>query len=1064
MDRAHFLQQVERLRDQGKSIRTIAAALDVNRGRVERAVKMLALRRSDRLGEHGERKPPGIFVGRQHEMDALQTALDDALSGQGRLVMLGGEPGIGKTRTAQELATIATQCGGRVLWGRCYAEHGAPPYWPWTQLIRSYIRDCGLAQLRADLGRGAAVIAEIVPDVQERLPDLEPLPSLEDPEQARFRLFDAITTFLLNASHRRPVVLILDNLHWADRPSLRLLEFVAREIAAARLLVVGTYRDEELSRPHPLFQTLGELTREPIFRRLLLGGLSREDTGRFIELTTGIIPPQTILEAVSRQTEGNPLFMTEVVRLLMQEGVLTEEGLRTFHAFPGAIRSKVPQGTVPGLSLRIPDGIREVIGNRLNRLSAQCNRTLTIAAVVGREFKLEELLCLTDDLTPERVLETLEEAEQERIIEGLPGAVGHYQFAHALIRETLYDELTAARQMQLHGQVARALEAHFGADLEPHVARLVHHFVAAGQAAEADKAIDYATRAGMRAIAMLAYEEAMRYYELALQVLESRAPGDAGRRCKLLVALGEAHTKAGEFARAMETLHQAVERARQLGAPKKLAHAALGFEEASWRPGMPGGTAAHLLEMALEALGEWDSVLRARVLASLARALIFSGREERGTVVGRAAIEMARRIGDTSALLAALKAVLFTAVGPELVHERFAYATEMLRLAQQSKETEKAIQAHIWRIFCLLEAGDILAVDAELETMTPLADELGQPFYHYVALTARVMRALLEGQWQEAEKTAYQSLTIGRRLQGQDPSGTFGMQMFMIRREQGRLRELEPVLRSFMQRHSLASAWRPGLALLYSELGLEQEARDVFEHLAADDFTGIPRDALWASCMAYLAEVCAFLRDAPRAVILYQLLLPYAKRSIVAGGHIACLASGSRYLAQLATTMSRWEEAATHFQDALEMNTRMGARPWLAHTQHEYARMLLTLSHSAIPLAQAHAYREKAMSLLHEALALSREFGMRTLEERVIALQAQLKSHPKRTTKYSHNLTERELAVLQLIATGKTNREIGEQLCISLRTVATHITHIFIKIGTAHRAEAAAHAIRHGLA
>jgi DNA-binding CsgD family transcriptional regulator len=301
-------------------------------------------------------------------------------------------------------------------------------------------------------------------------------------------------------------------------------------------------------------------------------------------------------------------------------------------------------------------------------------------------------------------------------------------------------------------------------------------------------------------------------------------------------------------------------------------------------------------------------------------------------------------------------------------------------------------------------------------------------------------------------------------LQGQDPSGTFGIQMFTIRREQGRLREVAPVLRSFGQRHTLASSWRPGLALLYSELGLEHEARDVFEHLAADDFTSIPRDTLWASCIAYLAEVCAFLRDVPRAATLYQLLLPYAQRSIMAGGHTACLASASRYLGLLAATMSRWEAAEAHCQDALEMHIRMGAKPWLAHTQYEYARMLLTRRSSGVTLSQAHIYREKAMSLLHEALPLSRDLGMRALEEQVIALQEQLKSPLKKATKYPHHLTEREVAVLQLIATGKTNREIGGQLCISLRTVATHVTHIFNKIGTANRAEAVAYAIRHGLA
>ena len=283
---------------------------------------------------------------------------------------------------------------------------------------------------------------------------------------------------------------------------------------------------------------------------------------------------------------------------------------------------------------------------------------------------------------------------------------------------------------------------------------------------------------------------------------------------------------------------------------------------------------------------------------------IFAGREERGIVVGRAAIAMARRMGDTSALLVALKAVLHTAVGPALLHERLTYATEMLRIAQQTQETEKAIQGHFWRILCLLEVGDIPTVDAEVEALTQLAEELKQPFYQYLALTLRIMRLLLEGKWQEAEQMAEQSLTVGRRLQGQDPAGTFGVQMFTIRREQGRLREIEPVLRSFVQRHSLASAWRPGLALLYSELGLEHEARDIFEHLAADDFAGIPRDALWASCIAYLAEVCAFLRDAPRAATLYQLLLPYAQRSILVGGYTACLASASRYLGLLAATMS----------------------------------------------------------------------------------------------------------------------------------------------------------------
>ena len=316
----------------------------------------------------------GVFVGRQREMGDLKACLEDALSGRGRLVTLVGEPGIGKTRTAQELATYAGLRSAQVLWGRCYEEQGMPPYWPWVQAIRSYVRERDPDQLRSEMGAGAADIAEVVSDVKERLPDLRPPPQLESPEQARFRLFDSITAFLKSASQKQPLVLVLDDLHWADQPSLLLLQFVARELGNSRLLLVGTYRDVELSRQHPLAETLGELTRERLFQRVLLRGLSQQDVGRFIEVAAGVDPPLGLTEAVHTQTEGNPLFVTEVVRLLVQEGELTQES-----------------GSRDSWTVRIPEGVREVIGRRLNRLSQRCNETLTIASVVGREFELRQL-------------------------------------------------------------------------------------------------------------------------------------------------------------------------------------------------------------------------------------------------------------------------------------------------------------------------------------------------------------------------------------------------------------------------------------------------------------------------------------------------------------------------------------------------------------------------------------------------------------------------------------------------------------------------------------------------
>ncbi len=404
----------------------------------------------------------------------MKACLEDALSGRGRLVTLVGEPGIGKTRTAQELATYAGLRSAQVLWGRCYEEQGMPPYWPWVQAIRSYVRDVDPNQLRSEMGAGAADIAEVVSDVKDRLPDLSPPPQLDSPEQARFRLFDSITAFLKSASQKQPLVLVLDDLHWADQPSLLLLQFIARELGNSRLLLVGTYRDVELNRQHPLAESLGELTRERLFQRVLLRGLSQEDVGRFIEVAAGVDPPAGLAEAVYTQTEGNPLFVTEVVRLLVQEGELAQEA-----------------GTRDSWTVRIPEGVREVIGRRLNRLSQRCNETLSIASVIGREFELRQLTPLVEDISEDRLLEVLEEALAARVIEEMTQTVGRYQFTHALIQETLTEELTLTRRVRLHARIAETLEDLYGEQTEAHAAELAHHFALAEMAAGTEKLAKY---------------------------------------------------------------------------------------------------------------------------------------------------------------------------------------------------------------------------------------------------------------------------------------------------------------------------------------------------------------------------------------------------------------------------------------------------------------------------------------------------------------------------------------------------------------------------------------------
>ncbi|PYT02497.1 MAG: hypothetical protein DMF60_21220 [Acidobacteria bacterium] len=499
----------------------------------------------------------GVFIGREQETKELRVALNDTISGTGHLFMLVGEPGSGKTRMTEQLATYARLCNTQVLAGSCYEGEGAPAFWPWLQIVRSFAHERESATLLSVMGPGAADIAQVVPEIKERFPDLTTPPSLE-PEQARFRLFDSVTTFLKNASRRQPLVIILDDLHWADKPSLLLLQFLARELKEARILVIGTYRDIDLGRQHPLSRTLGELSRQGLSARIVLRGLTEPDVARFIEMTTGIKPAEHLVRTVYQQTEGNPFFLTEIVRLLVVEGQLEHPHSRT------------------STSTRIPEGVREVIGRRLDQLSDKCNRLLTIASVIGREFSLDALEPLSDT-SGDQVLELLDEALAARVIIEVPGVIGHYRFVHALIRETLYDEISIARRVRLHRRIGEVLEKLYSNNLEPHLTELAYHFFQASPAGNSDKAVGYAIKAAERATSLLAYEEAADHYEHAISVLELQEPPDDQQRGKLFLALGDAQKKAGNVSRARESFLQAADLARKVRSPEHLARAALGL-------------------------------------------------------------------------------------------------------------------------------------------------------------------------------------------------------------------------------------------------------------------------------------------------------------------------------------------------------------------------------------------------------------------------------------------------------------------------------------------------------
>ena len=988
-------------------------------------------------------RPPApggeVFVGRERELAALGTALDQALAGAGRIVMLSGEPGIGKTRTAQLLARYAESRDVRVLWGRCYEEPGAPPFWPWVQLLRACAEACDDARLRTLLDAGAGDLAELVPELARRLPDLEAVERPADATQARFRLFDAIAGFWRRVAAASPHLLVLDNLHWADAPTLRLLEFLAPTIAGTRLLVLGTYRDIELSRRHPLSNTLGELARDSRFQRLRLAGLNLGEASRFMAAASGGPLPPDLAAAVHGQTEGNPLFLGEIARFLMQEGVLDEAA--------AAARA----GLGPVLR-RIPEGVKEVIGTRLNRLSPDCNAVLANAAAIGRSFSAE-VLAHIDGGAEDALSAALEEALAAAVIEAVAGP-GSFQFSHALVRETLYDEIPPLQRARLHLRIGAALETLQARDPMSTLAALAHHFCAALPGGDPCKAADYAQRAAEQADRLFAYEEAARYCRLALQALEAKgAADDPARRCRLLIALGRALVKTGENLHAADVLEHAAASAKALGVSEDFAHAALAFEEATWRPGIPGDAAARLLRDALAGLPDGDSILRARVLASLTRALVFSGRLDEAMAVHHEALPMARRVGDPAAIAAALRSVATARWLPQQFAARVRNTLEAEHYAESIGDRERVLEAASWRLFDLMELGDLSARATEFEAYVKLAEEVRQPFYQYIGISSHAMVALFEGRLEDSERFAREALELGGRMPGLDAEGIYGLQMFTVRREQGRLAELAPVVAHFV-RHNAASTWRPGLALVYSELGLAAEARAELEAIAAEGFESVPQDGRWVTSMAYLAEVCAFLGDAERAATLYRLLLPFEGRNFMAPPNVACFGAASRYLGILSATMKRWPEAERHFEAALEMNARQHARPWLAHTRHQYAAMLLARN--------ANGDRERALGLLDESLATARALGMVALEARTAGLREEAGRAPGRV-RYPAGLSQREVEVLRLVAAGRGNREIAEALFVSHNTVANHVRSILTKTNTANRAEAAAFAVQHAL-
>ncbi|HEY7466740.1 MAG TPA: protein kinase, partial [Dehalococcoidia bacterium] len=516
-----------------------------------------AVREPPLRGASAETARPGadplyrtVFVGREQELKQLQQAFDAAMSGQGGLVMVVGEPGIGKTAICEQLATYVSLRGGRTLVGHCYEEGSLSlPYLAFVEAMRSYVLARDPDGLRSDLGSGAADVARIVSEVRDRV--AVDLRDAGDPEDDRWRLLQSVTTFLRNAASVQPLVIVLEDLHWADRGTLDLLQHVARNLQGSRLVVVGTYRDVEVDRTHPLSGAVAELRRSGTFLRVPLRGLTVDEVHRMYESLRGNEVPWGQAEAVHRQTEGNPLFVQEVLRYLVEEGFVVREGGRYVAQQPG-------EG--------VPEGLRDVIGRRLSHLDDKTNTVLSVAAVIGRDFRLDVLQKVAG-LTEDELYTALEQASEHAIVEQrpAPGGVG-FRFTHAMFRTLLYEEIFAPRRIRLHQQVGRAFEEVYARRPEEHAAELAEHFSQSTETADLERAVQYAELAAKRALQVYAYGEAIRHYEQAIRAQEVLDPDDKAERCDLLTAYAEAMTYSGDSRTALEKIApEALRLAEDLG-------------------------------------------------------------------------------------------------------------------------------------------------------------------------------------------------------------------------------------------------------------------------------------------------------------------------------------------------------------------------------------------------------------------------------------------------------------------------------------------------------------------
>jgi tetratricopeptide (TPR) repeat protein len=902
------------------------------------------------------------FVGREAQTSLFATLWDDVAGGGRRVLLVAGEPGVGKSRLAAERAWSVHEEGATVLLGRC--EDGvAAPYRPFAEALRQLI-DSEADELGGWATTHGAHLGSLLPDLQERFGDI-PAPAASDPETEQLRMFEAIVALFATVGARVPVLLVLDDLHWADRPSLLLLRHLVRSETITRLLVLGTYRETDLDRNHPLSGLLADLRSDDHTSRALLRGLDEPDTGVLVTAWAGRDVDAEFVHAIHRETEGNPFFVHQVLTHLGETGAVT----------------RLDDGWIvdrPIDRLGIPEGVREVVGRRLSRLGERTNRVLGVASVIGREFDLP-LLCSVADSGEDDALDALEPAIIAGLVEEVPGMAGRFEFTHALVRSTLAEELLTLRRVRLHQRIGEAIEAGPPNNTADRLAELAYHFTEAAPAGDVTKAVRYTTQLADSLAANGEFAAAQAAFERALQLLDAAGEPDLELRFEVLVGLTRTLSLGPDPREAWAPSQAALAIARRLGSMERLARAvrslnivgAVRFGNNFAQVGLDVSDFLAVVEELLAMAPSDDIESRALLLAT--RSLIFAAsmptivERDRAEHDAREAARLAGQIDAPDAIAAANGAIGTVLTGDARVSDLLDATDAVIRAALTAGDTRTLAFGRVRAARARMQMGDRPATDVALAAAAelPILQDAGNASSR-VFQQLNVAVAALEGRFDDA------ALIADTALQ-RTPHPGWAMFHFVqhqaIRTHRGRINP--DVLDRVATQWPDVAALRSGAALAHAEAGDLEVARARFEALATDNFAVLTFGGGRPLMLRELAELCAHLDDKSHAASLHEFLTPYDGQLLVPYNGSSCEGAAARALGQLETVLGRFDDAEHHFDAALQLEEAFGGRALVPRTRYWYARMLQQRGHTDD--------LEHANQLLETVLAETDDLDMQTL-------------------------------------------------------------------------------------